>query len=181
MGIEELHEDASLKFASTLRQLINKFYGSNRRLAKISGLAESTIRKLQSPSSNPTLETLSRLALCFNIDIKDFFSSVPLNGAAKQEQILENEILENNSSIQDNLAKRLRTLLDYRKIDPSTLSILAYEIDYSSTIKYIKVKENVELRTLLKIAEGLEVSIYILFDFDGSMPTNIFKGRMKEN
>lgn len=180
MGIDESHKSASQEFSTRLKELLGKTYGSNRRLAMISGLGESTIRKLLGPDCNPTLSTLSTLGFCFGIEIKDFFSENNIVEIQNRESYLFDQIQSMMKKTEENLSKRIKQLLDFRNIDPATLSILAYEIDYSSTIKYIKVKENIELRTLLKLAAGFEITLYELFDYDGPMPKNKLKGRIKE-
>lgn len=143
---------------------------SQRKLALIVRVAESTIRSILNDSQNIEITTLVKLKLAFSTEINDLFLKAGQSKAILSEPLPISIIQKAVVSEQRKIGKRISSIMKERGIDPETLSIMASNTDYSDTIKYLKGEINITLFTILKFANALEVTAYDLFDYDGKMP-----------
>ncbi len=174
----------SVEILDALSQKIKLFIErkevSRREIARISTIAESTVRSLINGRTNIELSTLTKLKLAFNIEVIDLIirktKLSDLSSVVIEKGLLKKDIIQEQKKLGD----RLDELREFRGIDPQTLSIISYNIDYSDTIKYLKGKKNISLITIIKLANGLEVDLATIFNYDGKMPSNKFVGNVKK-
>lgn len=153
---------------------------SKRRFANLSTLAESTIRNIEKGAPNLDLSSLVKIRLAYNISLIRLFNEdkiipKPINLPITIEKFEKSLEVEKN-----NIGKRIKALQDYRGLSPDELSLLAHNSDYSDTLKYQRGEKNIELRTIIKYADGLEVEIIDIFDYKGAFPSNKFIGKIKK-
>ncbi|HUZ58960.1 MAG TPA: helix-turn-helix transcriptional regulator [Hanamia sp.] len=62
----------------------------------------------------------------------------------------------------DRLVENISKIMKEKKITPEELSIMAFNTDYSDTLKYLKGEITLTLLTILKFAAALDVEIWEL-------------------
>lgn len=143
--------------AMNLEKWINSNNISKRKLARLSNISESTVRSIINGSQNIELATLVKLKLSFNVDISFLFTvneKIPTIITTP----LSKKIIDKAISKQTNLIGfRIASLMRSQNIKPEDLSILAFNTDYSDTLKYMKGMINLTLITILKFSRALNV------------------------
>ncbi len=150
---------------------------SKRALAKKLNIAESTIRNLETSPENVTVATLSKYRQVYCISFVSLFQICKeINNCTELnlQEIKRNEI---NDVVA--IGKRIQDIRKFRQIQLEELAILSRNMDNGNLSKYEAGKINIELVTLTKIADGLEVTLLELLDLGGSMPKNKFVGSLK--
>ncbi|MBX3253288.1 MAG: helix-turn-helix transcriptional regulator [Chitinophagaceae bacterium] len=149
---------------------------SQRKLAENSGLSVRLVRRIEKGEANSELRTLSKLAMGFKIRISclfDYKAQFDIPSAVSIHQDFEKRLASEKKKV----GQRISQLCKHRGIDQEELGVLS-RIANSDISLYVKGEENMVLLTLLKIAIGLEVEIFDLFNYNGAMPDNkIFKGK----
>lgn len=153
---------------------------SNRMFAKLATIGESTLRTVVRGSANIELSTLVKLSLALNIALYDLFNSSTSKNTIIKTPLTASKFEKTFKFEKQKIGLRISDLLNFRKLKAETLSLISFEIDYSDTIKYLKGEKNITLLTLLKYAKGLEVELLTILDDTAPLPTNEFKGKMKE-
>lgn len=153
---------------------------SKRKQGDICLLSESTIRNIEQGTKNTELKTLVRLRIGFNVLLSTLFEINSVVPKIRTTPIKAEYIEKLFSEDKSNIGKRLLALHEFRGLDKETLSILSYNIDYSDTLKYLRGEENIELFTLLKYADGLEVDLNDILNYGGEFPGTKFYGKIKE-
>lgn len=158
----------SLLLIKKLAQNIEKWKKGNdisqRELGRRSNVAESTLRAIKKGASNIEIATLVKLKLAFSVDVPHLFqekekipviisnplSSITIKNAIANEQV--------------KIGKNISSAMKGKNMKPEDLSIIAFDTDYSDTIKYLKGQINLTMITVLKFTYALEVGIWKLLD-----------------
>lgn len=135
---------------------------SQRKIAVKSGVAESTLRAIMKKAQNIEIATLVKLKLAFSVEIPDL-----LKDNVKNARIIPNPLplITVKKEIvrqQVKIGKNIYSAMKRKNMSAEYLSIIAFNTDYSDTIKYLKGQVNLTLITILKFAYALEVEIWEL-------------------
>lgn len=137
---------------------------SQRKLARVALVAESTIRSIIAGTTNIEIATLIKLKLAFSVKYSDLLYkrnevpkviSEPLSLSGVKKAIAREQI---------KIGESISQIMRNKNLTPEDLSILALNTDYSDTLKYLKGKVNLTLITILKFAHALEVEIWEILD-----------------
>jgi predicted transcriptional regulator len=135
---------------------------SQRKLARTARVAESTIRSIIHGTQNIEIATLVKLKLAFSVEIFYLLrknNKTPIIIATPLSLLTIRKAISNEQSkIGENISK----IMKEKNISPEELSIMAFNIDYSDTLKYLKGEINLTLLTILKFATALDVEIWAL-------------------
>ena len=71
--------DSRIVFPSSLRKIRNSYSYSQAELATLSGLHLTYISMLENGRRNPTLQTLEKLAIAFNMTTWEFVKTLETN------------------------------------------------------------------------------------------------------
>jgi transcriptional regulator with XRE-family HTH domain len=139
---------------------------SQTKLGQTARVAESTIRSIIKGTQNIEIATLIKLKLAFSVEISDLLhkhNKIPIIITSPLSLItIRKEIANEQRRIGENISK----IMKEKNITPEELSIMAFNTDYSDTLKYLKGEINLTLITILKFAAALDVEIWKLLDND---------------
>lgn len=94
-------------------ELLNERQWTLYRLAKESGLSNSTVNNLMSRGSLPSIELTSKIARAFGLTLSEFFDSEILNGNPYASlNIEEQEILDLYLSLKPNDRERVKGYIE---------------------------------------------------------------------
>lgn len=131
---------------------------SIRRLAHISTLADGTIRSIIKGSKNIELATLVKLKLSFSVELIELLTRSSIVPKIQVSPVSESVFKKVLISDQKKIGARIVYFQKEQELDPETLGILAFNIDYSDTLKYQRGELNLTLITILKFAHGLKIA-----------------------
>ena len=137
---------------------------SQRKLGQTARVAESTIRSIIKGTQNIEIATLVKFKLAFSVEISDLLkkrNKIPIIISSPLSLItIRKAITNEQSKIRENISK----IMEEKNITPEELSIMAFNTDYSDTLKYLKGEINLTLLTILKFAAALDIEIWELLD-----------------
>ncbi len=111
---------------------------------------------------NIELATLVKFKLVFSVSLNDLMTIKGKTPKIRTAPLTEESIKIAVEKEQRQLGLRILKKMKEQKINPEELSILALNIDYSDTLKYLKGTINLTLLTILKLAFGLNIDKRIL-------------------
>ena len=139
---------------------------SQTKLGQIARVAESTIRSIIKGTQNIEIATLVKLKLAFSVEISNLFQihdKIPMIITSPLSLITLRKVIANE---QRRIGENISKIMKEKNITPEELSIMAFNTDYSDTLKYLKGEINLTLITILKFADALDVEIWKLLDDD---------------
>lgn len=180
MTIEQKYQSEIKLFGKQIKELRKAKNLTQNQLKAVSGITQSQISLLEKADTdpNPEFETLVKLATGFKVQIVALFAystKQRISPFRKKYQSIEHRAEFEKKQF----GKRIEELCKHRKLNQDELAILA-RIDAADLSRYINGEGNVEFFNLVRISEALEVRIFDLFDYNGSLPDNKgFKGKLK--
>lgn len=150
---------------------------SKRALARKLNIAESTIRYLEASPENVTTLTLSKYRQAYSIPFASLF--LISNETMICSQLNSEEISRHGKNDIVTIGRRIYEIRKFRKLQLEELAILSSNMDNGNLSKYESGKMNIELVSLAKIADGLEITLFELLNIGGPMPENKFIGSTK--
>jgi transcriptional regulator with XRE-family HTH domain len=179
MTIEQKYQAEIKLFGNQIREIKKAKNLTQKQLKALCGIRQSQISLLEKATQNPNpaFDTLVKLAYGFKTHIASLFAYSP-----KQAQL---PFRKRYSSIEDRtqaekkeFGKRVEELCEHRKLNQYELAILA-KIDAADLSRHINGQGNIEFYNVLKLALALEVRMFDLFDYNGSLPDNRgFSGKL---
>lgn len=144
---------------------------SQTKLGQTARVAESTIRSIKKGIPNIEIATLVKIKLAFSVQISDLLQKhdkIPIIITSPLSLITIRKAIANEQRI---IGENISKIMKENKITTEELSIMAFNTDYSDTLKYLKGEINLTLITILKFAAALDVEIWKLLD-DESRTSN---------
>lgn len=177
MNLEELFAKEKGALGEQLKQIRRHRKLRQKDLKQLCGIGKTRMSEIESGKTNLTFETLFKLSIGLKTHLSDLWNY----GIIHPKEIKRNNIESSSNLVKQKLAfgSRLATLMSHRKLRQGDLAILS-KTGESELSNYIKGDHNISMYNILKLATGLEVKIFDLFDFDGPLPNNKpFKGKLR--
>lgn len=179
MSAENIYKNEIKLFCKHINKIRIAKGLTQKKLNLASGITQSQISLLENPDSrpNPEFETLVKLAWGFKIEMAFLYKY--LNPT--EPPVIEKKFktIQQRTKLEKQMfGLRVEELYKHRKLKQDEFAILA-KIDAADISRYVNGDSNIEFFNLVKIASALEVSLFMLFDYDGPLPDNKgFKGKL---
>ncbi|HLP39553.1 helix-turn-helix transcriptional regulator [Lacibacter sp.] len=174
MTVEARFSREAKLFGLRVKQLRKDDELSQAQLGQLILLTQSQVSLIEKGASNFEFNTLIKIGNGLNVTLAALFDYE--NGMRFRKLSKKYDLERRIKTEKEKFGKRLLDLIQWRSTKQDDLAVIS-NIDAADLSRFINGEHNMELFNIIKIAEGLKVSLIDLFFYNGPLPKNAdFKG-----